>query len=99
MDGCCSFANTFPLPASTITLCKLLLVGSLTNTKYTKKPLWTVSLAELACEFAPTAFSAIVTALLKLLCTWEPIACLIVGLTCIEPVQLELAAALAGLAK
>ena len=41
----------------------------------------------LACALAPTAFSAIVLALVKLTCTWDAMALAIVGPKATEPVM------------
>ena len=78
-------------------LCKLLFVGFLTQTEYTKNPFSAVSLPEVACEFAPTVFSATAIALLKDVCTLDSIVCDNVEESCIEPVQFELAATAEGL--
>ena len=78
-------------------LCKLLFVGFLTQTEYTKNRFSAVSLPEVACEFAPTVFSATVIALLKDVCTLDSIVCDNVEESCIEPVQFELAAPAEGL--
>jgi hypothetical protein len=78
-------------------LCKLLFVGFLAQTEYTKNPFSAVSLPEVACEFAPTVFSATVIALLKDVCTLDFIVCDNVEESCIEPIQFELAAPAEGL--
>ena len=78
-------------------LCRLLFVGFLTQTEYTKNPFSAVSLPEVACEFAPTVFSATVLALLKDICTLDSIVYDNVEESCIEPVQFELADPAEGL--